>query len=139
MSAVTIVRELLIAHAPVTDMVPPTRVYIGALPIGWTAPAILVSAPSGGNPIRTIARNLSVETIRERVQVTVYTIDPHGYAKQEALLLACKLGPGVHNGVIGGYKSHSVESLGTNPAIPPGEDKIYERSRDFMVTFREAN
>lgn len=136
MSAVVIIRNLLIAWAPVTAFVPPDRIRIGVLPqdIG-ILPAIGITSV-GGDPIQTTARNLSVETIRERVQVTVYA---KSYQDQERILLACKLGPGVHNGEVGLHFVNAVIPLGTNPAIPPGEDGIYERSRDFMVTFREAN
>lgn len=136
MSAVVIMRNLMLAWAPVTALVPPERIRIGVLPqdIG-TLPAIGITSV-GGDAIETTARNLSVETIRERVQVTVYA---KSYQEQERILLACKLGPGVHNGEVGSHYVNSAIPLGTNPAIPPGEDGIYERSRDFMVTFREAN
>jgi hypothetical protein len=33
----------------------------------------------------------------------------------------------------------SVLPAGGGPEIPPGDDKIYEQSRDFVVTFTEAN
>lgn len=135
MSAVVIIRELLLAHAPLYALVPPARVHVGSLPQNWAPPAVLVSS-LGGNPIQTTARNLSIETIRERVQVTVYA---KTYPEQEALLLAAKLGKGVHSGIVRGYHCNAVVPLGTNPAIPQGDDGIFERSRDFMVTFSEAN
>lgn len=135
MSAVVIMRELLIARSQVATKVPAARVFIGATPQGVLLPAVAVS-DVGGNEIRTIARNGPTSTVRNRVQVTVYA---RTYEDQERLLLACKLGAGVHTGTVRGYKVKAVEPMGTNPAIPPGDDKIYERSRDFMVTFTEAN
>lgn len=135
MSATTIMRELLLARSSVTSVVPAARIYVGALPQGFSPPCILVS-DIGGNEIPTVARRRAFSTIRARVQVTVYA---KTYAVQEALLLACKLGPGVHTGVVREYHVNAVEQLGTNPAMPPGDDGIFERSRDFMITFKEAN
>jgi hypothetical protein len=74
--------------------------------------------------------------IRERVQVTALARD---YPTMKRLLHAAGLGRGVHTGLIAGFQVHSVIPLGTNPEIPPGDDKIFEQSRDFMVTFTEAN
>ena len=139
MSAVVIIRQLLVARAAVTTLVPAARIFTGAIPLGTARPAIGISDISG-NEITTVARQRPFTTIRARVQVTVYA---DSYPVQEQVLLACKLGAGVHTGVltVGGKDIHvnAVEQMGTGPAIPPGEDKIYERSRDFMVTFKEAN
>lgn len=139
MSAVVIIRQLLAARAEVTSKVSPARIRIGVVPLAAELPAIGIFDVSG-NEITTVARQRPFTTIRARVQVTVYA---RNYAEQEDILLACKLGAGVHTGVltVGGKEIHvnAVEQMGTGPAIPPGEDKIYERSRDFMVTFKEAN
>lgn len=139
MSAVVIIRELLKARSQVTDLVPAARIRIGEVPLATELPAINITDVSG-DEIETVARRRPFTTIRARVQVTVYA---RSYADQERILLACKLGAGVHTGVlaVGGREIHvnAVEPAGVGPAIPPGEDKIYERSRDFMVTFKEAN
>ena len=135
MSAVVIMRALLLARTQLVDLVPAARVFIGATPQGVALPAVAIS-DVGSNEIPTVARNGSSSTIEGRVQVTVYA---RTYEEQERLLLACKLGPGVHTGIVGNYRVNSVLPRGTNPAMPPGDDKIYERSRDFMVTFKEAN
>ncbi len=135
MSATVIMRELLIARSSVTSVVPAARIFVGAVPQTATLPAILIT-DIGGNEIPTVARQRAFTTIRARVQVTVYA---RSYDAQESLLLACKLGPGVHTGEVGGYHVNAVQPQGTNPAMPPGDDKIFERSRDFIITFKEAN
>jgi hypothetical protein len=134
MSAAVVVRELLKARTQVTTLVPAERLFTGAMPLGAMLPAIVLIDVSG-NEIPTVARNGTHSTIRARVQVTVYA---KNYETQEKVLLACKL-PGIPRGIIKGFKVNAVEPMGTGPAIPPGDDGIFERSRDFMVTFKEAN
>lgn len=136
MSATVIMRALLLACSQITDLVPAARVFIGTTITAATPlPAILITDISG-NEISTVARRRPFTTIRARVQLTVYA---KNYPEQEAVLLACKLGQGVHTGIVGGYHVNAVEPMGVGPALPPGDDKIFERSRDFMVTFKEAN
>jgi hypothetical protein len=135
MSATVIMRELLLARPQVTGKVPAARVFIGQTITNETPmPAILISEIDG-NEITTVARNGTHSTIRARVQVTVYA---KNYPEQEQVLLACKL-PGIPRGIVKGFKVNAVEPMGTGPAIPPAGDGIFERSRDFMVTFKEAN
>lgn len=141
MSGTAIVRELLINHAPVTSIVPAGRIRAGILPQGTQLPAIAVTSVDE-NEFRTIARRGQSKQIRERVQVTVYTAydgNGPGYAQLKTLVKACSLGPGVHKGIINGFQVNSVLPEGVGPEIPPGDEKIFEQSRDFMVTFVEAN
>ena len=134
MSGVAIVRALLAADPTVAAIVGP-RVYTGVVPQGVQLPAIGVSKISGSEETNT-ARNLPLALIRHRVQVTALAKD---YPTMEKLLRAAKLGGGVRTGTVVGFKVRSILPWGENPEIPPGDDKIYEQSRDFMVTFVEAN
>lgn len=133
MSGVAILRALLLANTNVTAVT--ARVVAGVLPQGVTLPAIGVSEVSS-NEERTVARNLPVKMIRERVQVTALAKD---YATMKKLIKAAALGPGVHTGVVLGFRVNSILPEGVGPEIPPADDGIYEQSRDFMVTFLEAN
>lgn len=133
MSGVAILRALLLANTSVTAIT--ARVVAGVLPQGVTLPAIGVSEVSS-NEERTVARNLPVKMIRERVQVTALAKD---YATMKKLIKAAALGPGVHTGVVLGFRVNSILPEGVGPEIPPADDGIYEQSRDFMVTFLEAN
>lgn len=141
MSGVAIVRALLAAHAPLTALVPAVRIRAGVIPQGMELPAISVTEV-GNNEMPTVARNASVKMIRERVQVTLLvkeTADAAGYTLLKNALKAAALGAGVHTGQVLGYPVRSVIDQGTNPEIPVNDDRIYEQSRDFMVTFIEAN
>lgn len=133
MSGVAIMFALLSDDSSLASITP--RVRAGILPQGIVLPAVGISSVGEGEE-STMARNLPVKMIRERVQVTALAKD---YPTMRRLVKAAALGPGVHTGVVAGFKVCSILPLGTNPEIPPADDGIYEQSRDFMVTFLEAN
>lgn len=135
MSGVAIARALLAAWTPLTALVPTSRIIAGQIPEGTPRPAIGVRTIDDFE-LRTVARRLANRTVRERVQVTVLA---DSYADQKKILKACGMGPGMKTGTVLGYKVRSVEPAGAGPDIPPGNDGIYEQSRDFMVTFIEPS
>lgn len=135
MSGTSIMRALLAAHAPLTALVPTNNIRAGVLPQNTTLPGVVATTVSD-NEQETTARNLPGRLVKERVQVTVLAKD---YDSMKLVLKATRLGAGVHTGIIAGYHVRSVVPWGVGPEIPPGDDKIYEQSRDFMVTFIEAN
>lgn len=136
MSAVAIVRALLAAHAPLTALVPATKIFAGAAPQGTELPLVSVTRVYG-DEISTIARRQAGKTMSVRVQVTVLTKDPGGYAAGEKILKAASLGQGVHTGMVLSYHVKAVLPHGEGPDLPVGDDKIHEKSRDFMVTYSE--
>lgn len=137
MSSVAIMRALLTTWPAVAAAgVPNARVIIGALPQGFTLPAIGLTEISATEPWKTTTRDRAKTTIRARVQVTVYA---KTYEQQKKLIQATKLGPGYRIGEVAGYTVNMVDPVSVNPDIYPGDDKIFEQSRDFMVTFAEAN
>lgn len=138
MSAVAIVRALLIADPAVTLLVPADRIYSGAVAQFSVLPAISVTRIYG-DEISTIARRQPGKTMRTRVQVTVLAKDPKGYETSEKILKAAALGAGVHTGPVLSYHVKSILPQGEGPDLPVGDDKIHEKSRDFMVTFSEPN
>lgn len=141
MSGVAIVRALLAAHAPLTALVPAGKIYAGVIPQNVALPAISVTSIST-NEQPTVARGGPAKMVRERVQVTVLvkeTGDTAGYTLLKRALKAAALGAGVYTGEVLTYQVRSVLEWGAGPEIPVGDDRIYEQSRDFMVTFIEAN
>jgi hypothetical protein len=136
MSGTAIVREILANDQRVLSIVPATSVRAGIVPQGNEMPAVCVHTISETEE-ETIARNMPVKMIRELVQVTVYAKD--SYALMKRLMKASSLSSSVHRGNFVGFKCISVLPWGVGPEIPPTDDKIYEQSRDFMVTFVEAN
>lgn len=136
MSAVAIVRALLAAHAPLTALVPAAKIFIGAAPQG-TAPPLISVSRIYGDEISTIARRQPGKTMRTRVQVTVLAKDPGGYELSEKILKAAALGAGVRTGTVLSYSVKAILPMGEGPDLPVGDDKIHEKSRDFMVTYSE--
>lgn len=139
MSGTAIVRELLSQSVVVTSIVPTdlasARLVVGALKQGVKLPAVSVTSVSS-NEVWTSANNLTIKMVRERVQVTCFAPDA---MVLERLVKACSLGRGMHTGIVKGYPVRSVMRLETGPYFPPNGDNIHEQSRDFMVTFMEAN
>lgn len=135
MSGTAIMRTLLSARTSVTAIVPAAKIYAGTVPQGAFTTAISVR-PVSSNEQWTTARNLHTKMIRERIQVTVYAKD---FPTMERLLKACSLGAGVHTGTTAGYKVRSILPESVGPYIEATDDGIHEQSRDFMVTFIEAN
>lgn len=136
MSGVAILRALLAARPEVRAIITDDEsIRSGVLPQGSTVPALSVHTIDE-NEVETLARNLSVKTIRERVQVTALATK---WTVMKRLLKAAALGPGVHTGTVLGIRVKSILPAGVGPEIPPGDDGIYEQSRDFIVTFVEAN
>lgn len=138
MSAVAIVRTLLAGYAPLLALVPAERIYSGAAPQLTVLPVVSVTRVYG-DEISTIARRQAGKTMRVRVQVTVLTKDPGGWALGEKILKAAALGQGVHTGPVLSYHVKSIQQQGEGPDLPVGDDKIHEKSRDFIVTFSEPN
>ena len=138
MSAVAIVRTLLLADPAVVALVPPERIYIGPATQFAVLPVISVTRVYG-DEISTIARRQAGKTMRTRVQVTVLTKDPGGFIQGEKILKATALGRGVHTGPVLSYHVKSIQQQGEGPDLPVGDDKIHEKSRDFIVTFSEPN
>lgn len=135
MSGVAIIRQLLADRAEMLAVLPAAKVIAGTIPQNTVLPALGVSEVSS-NEQWTTARNLRVKMIRERVQVTIQAKD---YSTMKRLLKVASLGAGVHTGMVKGISVRSVLPDGVGPEIPVGDDGIYEQSRDFMVTFIEAN
>lgn len=136
MSSTAIVRALLAAHAPLTALVPAVKIFTGVIPQGTVLPAVLVTEVDANPKVVSTTRGESHDMIEARVQVTV---NAKSYPAMKQILLAAKLGRGMHSGQVGNYRVKSVIPAGTNPELVPGDDLIYEQSRDFMVTFMEAN
>lgn len=133
MSAVKVMRALLHAHPAVIALVPFERVVAGTVPQESELPAIGIKE-IGRNEFATVARAEKRVLVRSRVQVTVYG---KSYSEQKAVLLAAKLGPGVHTGMVAGVTVRSVVRGEVGPDLSEEDAGIFEQSRDFMVSYIE--
>lgn len=135
MSAVKVIRALLIAHAPVLALVPAARIVAGTVPQGMQLPAIgLTEIGRGELPTVSLAQRAVLVTAR--IQVTVHAAS---YPEQKAVLQAAKLGPGAHTGTVAGVTVRSVMRDMVGPDMSDDDAGVYQQSRDFKVVFVEAN
>lgn len=134
MSGVSIVRAILANHAPLLALVPKERIIAGQVQQGTALPAVSIAEVSNYVKDTSVRRLRRSELVVSRVQVTVLAAN---YASLKAILLACKGSPGMHTGIINGYQVNSAVPVSVGPEMPVGDDKIYEQSRDFVVTFAE--
>lgn len=131
MNGVVIMSTLLRTFGPVTDIVG-AEIYAGNVPQSATLPALGIKEISRVEQ-DTAAREGGA-LVTARIQVTVQT---KSYPQQKALLLATKLGGGVHTGLIAGVEVRSVLRDAIGPDLSDDDAQIFEQSRDFKVTYIE--
>lgn len=134
MSSIRILRALLIAHDPLAAILPTARIIAGDVPAGTPLPAIGMREV-GHVEQDTVARGGS-PLIKSRVQVTVYA---GSLEQQEQILKAARLGVGVFTGVVEGFQVRSVLRDVVGPDMGDHAAKIFEKSRDFMVTYLDPS
>lgn len=135
MSAIRVIRALLIAHSPVVALVLPERIVAGELVQGTPLPAISLTEISRVEmPTASLAQR--AVQVTARVQVTVHA---QSYEQQKLVLQAAKLGPGAHTGMVDGVQVRSVLRDVVGPDMKDAAASIYEQSRDFKVVFVEEN
>lgn len=129
MNAVAIMRELLLAHAPVVDLVG-DNVCAGDIDYDQV-PAIGISEISRREQ-DTVARTSRM--VIARVQVTVHACD---YSTQKELLQATRLSDGVFTGTVAGVEVRSVLRDVVGPDLSDPEAGLFQQSRDFIVAYLE--
>ena len=135
MNGVLIMCKLMQAHPPLMSLMPADRIVAGTVPQGDPLPAIGVTEVSR-NEFKTISAGEATTLVTARIQITVHA---KNYPSQKAIILASKLGPGVHTGRIAGVKVRSVRRGDVGPDFSDDSAGIYQQSRDFMVTYIEPN
>lgn len=133
MDGVAIMRALLLAHAPLADLVG-EEIYAGDVPHD-SVPAVGIKE-IGRVEQDTAARSGATTLVTARIQVTVYAAS---YPQQKVLLSAAKLGSGVFTGVIAGATVRSVLRDMVGPDMSNAAAAIFEQSRDFKVAYLEPN
>jgi hypothetical protein len=135
MNGVFVMRKLLQAHAPLMALMSADSVVAGTVPQGDSLPAIGITEVSRSE-FATVANGETSTLVRARIQITVHA---KSYPSQKAVLLAAKLGAGVHSGVIAGVKVRSVRRGDVGPDFSDDSAGIYQQSRDFFVHYIEQN
>lgn len=133
MSGVAVLRYLLANDAPLVAVVPATKIFAGAIPLGTAVPAIGVAQISGVER-PTVAMAAGAKRHRtDRVQVTV---EAGTYASQKSLLELVRTACGHQTGTLNGVDLMSVLPDGQGPDFYDADARIYSQSCDFLVSWR---
>lgn len=133
MSAIKIVRALLVADAALIALVPASRIVAGIPAQNMTLPLISLTEISrtDRNPLKGSDTSMSIS----RVQVTVMTAS---YPVQKTLLAAVRHAGRDKVGTLSGFFHVSVLLDGTGPDFMDTETAIYQQGQDFKVSFTET-
>ena len=133
MSAVKIIRALLVADAALTALVPASRIVTGIPAQKMALPLIALTEISrtDRNLIKGSTTSLSIS----RVQVTVMAAN---YPAQKTLLAAVRHAARDKVGTLSGLANVAVHLDGTGPDFIDTETSIYQQGQDFRVSFTET-
>lgn len=135
MSAVKVVRALLIASAPVAVIVPAAKIAAGTVPQATVLPAISITHV-GTIPLSRIDAQADFALVTSRVQATVMAKD---YATVKAVLVAMRKACNYQRGIIAGVSVASILCDMVGPDFANDDATIYYQSIDFKVAYQEPN
>jgi hypothetical protein len=133
MSAVRIIRALLVADSALTALVPANRIVAGIPAQGVALPLIALTEISRVD--RNLVKGSTTSRSSSRVQFTVMATS---YPAQKALLAAVRHAARSKVGTLSGVSNAAVHLDGTGPDFMDNETAIYQQGQDFMVSFNEA-
>ena len=133
MNGVAAVRALLVAHAPLTSLVPVAQIVAGVVPQGSALPALSLMSVSSTE--RNILKAGAVRRVTERVQVTVLAAT---YPAAKAILKAVRQAAADRSPTIAGIAQVTVQTDSTGPDFLDEQAGIHMQTQDFRVSFNEA-
>jgi hypothetical protein len=135
MSAVKVIRALLVASAPVTALVPVAQIVAGVVPQGVTLPAVAITDVSSV-PVSAIDAQAEFSLVTSRVQVTLMAKD---YPTVKTLMEVARKACNFARGTIAGVSVVSVVRDTVGPDFSDDAASIHFQSIDFKVTYHEQN
>ena len=133
MDGVAAVRSVLVADGTVTGLVPVGRIIAGALPQGFTLPAIALESISKMD--RNILHPGSDRHVNERVQVTVLA---KTYPSQKAILRAIRHAAADTFPTVTGMSNVTIHTDGAGPDLINEDASIRIGTQDFRVDYTET-
>ena len=133
MDGVAAVRSVLVADGTVTGLVPVGRIIAGALPQGFTLPAIALESISKMD--RNILHPGSDRHVNERVQVTVLA---KTYPSQKAILRAIRHAAADTFPTVTGMSNVTIHTDGAGPDMINEDASIRIGTQDFRVDYTET-
>ena len=133
MNGVVSVRALLVAHAPLTSLVPVGQIVAGVVQQGSALPALSLMSVSSTD--RNIIKAGAVRRVTERVQVTVLAAT---YPAAKAILKAVRQAAADRWPTIAGIGQVTVHTDSAGPDFLDEQAGIHMQTQDFRVSFNEA-
>lgn len=132
-SGIDAVRAALVAYAPLTALVPATRIGAGDLPQGTDLPALSLTSISKVD--RNIPNPGTYRHVTERVQVMIHAND---YPSQKAIEAAVRKAAADKIGTsVSGLINVTIHTDGGGPDIMNEQASIHLGTQDFKVTYSE--
>lgn len=132
MSAIKVIRALLLADAATLAITPASNIIAGVLPQGSALPALAITEVSRTD--RNILSPGSHARSTARVQVTIFTTS---YPAQKALLQAVRHACRDKRGTVAGIQNVAVLLDGTGPDFNDSDTSFFMQTQDFMVGYTE--
>ena len=133
MNGVVAVRALLVAHAPLTSLVPVAQIVAGVVQQGSALPALSLMSVSSID--RNIIKAGAVRRVTERVQVTVLAAT---YPAAKAILKAVRQAAADRSPTIAGITQVTIHTDSAGPDFLDEQAGIHMQTQDFRVSFNEA-
>ena len=133
MSAIKIIRALMVADAALVALVPSNRTVAGIPAQGMALPLIALIEVSRTD--RNLITGSATSQSTSRVQVTVMCKTDR---EQKELLAAVRHAARSKVGTLSGVANVAVHLDGTGPDFMTADPTIYQQAQDFMVSFTEA-
>lgn len=133
MSAIKIIRALLVADSALTALVPAARVVAGIPAQGIALPLIALTEVSRVD--RNLIKGAPTSRSTSRVQVTVMAAT---YPAQKALLGAVRHAARDKVGTLSDLSNVAIQLDGTGPDFMDTEAYIFQQGQDFRVSFTET-
>jgi len=133
MNGVVAVRALLVAHTPLTSLVPVAQIVAGVVQQGSALPALSLMSVSSSD--RNIIKAGAVRRVTERVQVTVLAAT---YPAAKAILKAVRQAAADRSPTIAGITQVIVHTDSAGPDFLDEQTGIHMQTQDFRVSFNEA-
>ena len=133
MNGVVAVRALLVAHTPLTSLVPVAQIVAGVVQQGSALPALSLMSVSSTD--RNIIKAGAVRRVTERVQVTVLAAT---YPAAKSILKAVRQAAADRTPTIAGIGQVIVHTDSAGPDFLDEQAGIHMQTQDFRVSFNEA-
>jgi hypothetical protein len=132
MDGVAAIRQLLVAHSPLTALVPAARVIAGVLPQGTALPAVALTSVSSSED--DSINPGSHRFITERVQATIFA---QNYPQKRAILKAVLRGAADKVPTMDGLRTMPVASGGAGPDFMSEDASIHMGTHDFIIRWND--